>query len=205
MELRLSPATHQLCDHPGLHEPLPQTPKQKDRDHLEIVGLWFSPLYPRQMYNPGRCSPRLAWCCWAVEVLLRTIPAPLLCELASVPQLALSEGNDSSGGRKASIRQTQTGSGFRQNPLFVLEGIPVSAHSLTGNPLAASGREQDSAVLSFLWARGPLSKQKLERVGWERFLILSNYFSENYFVSGKSINVWSPRLETVAQQYSSCL
>lgn len=53
--------------------------------------------------------------------------------------------------------------------------------------LATSGRDLGSAVLSFLWAQGPLSKQEREHIGWERFLFLSNDFSETYFVSGKSL------------------
>lgn len=34
----------------------------------------------------------------------------------------------------------------------------------------------DSAILSFLWAQGPFSKQKLGHVGWNRILFLSTNF-----------------------------
>jgi hypothetical protein len=145
------------------HETPTPTPKQEDHHcHLRTIGLCSSPPQPRQGCNRDKWKPRgpdrIRYSLRAAKTLLSTISIPLLCDLTSTPQLALSRGNESSGGRRASIRQTQTGSGFQQNLLFVLEGILVSAHRLAGKILATSGRELDSAVLSFLWAQGPLSK-----------------------------------------------
>lgn len=109
---------------------------------------------------------------------------PLLCDWASTPELALSGGNDSSGGRRASIQQTQTGSGFQQVPLFVLEGILVSAHGLTGNKLAISGRELS---FPFYGHRDHYPNKNWNRQAGRDFSSYHIIFLKLYFVSGKSL------------------